>query len=329
MPFLSLIGVAEASSASDTASAALLMPRPRAIGLAPAATCRSPAFTIACASTVAVVVPSPATSLVLVATDFTSCAPRFSNGSSRSISRATVTPSLVTCGPPNALASTTCRPRGPRVTRTASASLSTPASIARRAVSLNSICLLICVFPYRRIPPRKSPVVTGISGAGHECLLVDDCQHVAGRQDQVLLAVVLDLGAAVLAVDDDVTFGHVQRNPLLAILIPAAGADCDDGAFLRLLLGGVGNDQTRRGRGLGLVGLYEDLVLEWLDVHARHDGALHLVWVSIRGGSPDAGVTGFGMRPCPRPSSPGAGTGAGRLPPSTLYMRVLALKVTP
>src|SRR3546814_8826434 len=38
----------------------------------PAATCRSPALTIACASTVAVVVPSPATSLVLVATDVAS-----------------------------------------------------------------------------------------------------------------------------------------------------------------------------------------------------------------------------------------------------------------
>src|SRR5689334_24907448 len=56
-----------------------------------------------------------------------------------------VTPSLVTVGPPQALASTTLRPRGPSVTRTASASLSTPASIARRAVSLNSICLLMNV----------------------------------------------------------------------------------------------------------------------------------------------------------------------------------------
>src|SRR3954462_365585 len=123
------------------------------------------------------------------------------------------------------------------------------------------------------MPPRKSPAITGIPGAEHGFLLVDDCQHVARRQDQVLLAVVLDLGAAVLAVDDDVALGNVQRNPLLAILIPAAGANCDDGAFLRLLLGGVGDNQTGRGRGLGLVGLYEDLVLEWLDVHARHDGA--------------------------------------------------------
>src|ERR1700733_14447298 len=143
IPFLPDTGVADASSASDTASAALLIPNPSSIGLAPAATLRSPPLMMACASTVAVVVPSPATSLVLVATDLTSWAPRFSNGSSRSISRATVTPSLVTVGPPNALASTTCRPRGPSVTRTVSASLFTPASMARRAVSSYSISLLI------------------------------------------------------------------------------------------------------------------------------------------------------------------------------------------
>src|SRR3954469_1416695 len=179
------------------------------------------------------------------------------------------------------------------------------------------------------MPPRKSPAITGIPGAEHGFLLVDDCQHVARRQDQVLLAVVLDLGAAVLAVDDDVALGNVQRNPLLAILIPAAGANCDDGAFLRLLLGGVGDNQTGRGRGLGLVGLYEDLVLEWLDVHARHDGALQ--WFGFRSGANPRmpALQVFGMRPCPRAVVAGAGAGVGRVPPSTLYMRVLALKVAP
>src|SRR5882757_677407 len=167
--------------------------------------------------------------------------------------------------------------------RTASASLSTPASIARRAVSLNSICLLMNVLSdyvveIQRMPPRKSPAGAGISGAGMSVLLGDDSQHVACRQDQVLLVVVLDLGAAVLAVDHGVALGDVQGNALFAILVPAAGANCDDGAFLRLLLGGVGDDQTRSGRSLGLIGLNEDLVLEWLDVHG-HDGALHIVGV--------------------------------------------------
>ena len=50
---------------------ALSIPRFKSIGLAPAATFLRPSRTIACASTVAVVVPSPARSLVLEATSFT------------------------------------------------------------------------------------------------------------------------------------------------------------------------------------------------------------------------------------------------------------------
>ena len=83
------------------------MPRFSASGLAPAATFFRPWRTIAWASTVAVVVPSPATSLVAVATSRTSCAPWFSKTSSTSISRAIVTPSLVIVGAPNFLSSTT------------------------------------------------------------------------------------------------------------------------------------------------------------------------------------------------------------------------------
>src|SRR6185369_15990912 len=114
--------------ASLTAAEAASMPRFRAVGLAPAATLRRPSRTSACASTVAVVVPSPATSLVLVATSLTSWAPRFSYGLLSSISLAIVTPSLVIIGAPNFLARTTLRPRGPRVTLTASASAFTPCS---------------------------------------------------------------------------------------------------------------------------------------------------------------------------------------------------------
>src|SRR4030095_8161679 len=81
---------------------------------------------MACARMVAVVVPSPATSEVLLATSFTICAPMFSSGSLSSISLATVTPSLVMRGAPNFLSRTTFRPLGPRVTRTASARRLTP-----------------------------------------------------------------------------------------------------------------------------------------------------------------------------------------------------------
>ncbi len=113
------------------------MPFFRPVGLAPAATLRRPSVMSAWASTVAVVVPSPATSLVLVATSFTSWAPMFSNGSSSSTSRAMDTPSLVMVGAPNFFSITTLRPFGPSVTLTVSASLFTPASSPRRADSSN------------------------------------------------------------------------------------------------------------------------------------------------------------------------------------------------
>ena len=98
------------------------MPRLMAMGLAPAATVFTPSRKIAWASTVAVVVPSPATSEVFEATSRTIWAPMFSRGSFSSISLATVTPSLVIVGAPNFLSSTTLRPLGPNVIFTASAS---------------------------------------------------------------------------------------------------------------------------------------------------------------------------------------------------------------
>ena len=82
-------------NSSTAAVTALSIPLLRSIGFIPAATNFIPSLTIACANTVAVVVPSPALSAVLLATCLTICAPIFCNLSSSSISLATVTPSLV------------------------------------------------------------------------------------------------------------------------------------------------------------------------------------------------------------------------------------------
>ena len=87
-------------SASTAAVTALSMPRFRSIGFIPAATALRPSLRMDCANTVAVVVPSPATSEVLEATSFTICAPMFSNLSFNSMPLATDTPSLVTVGAP-------------------------------------------------------------------------------------------------------------------------------------------------------------------------------------------------------------------------------------
>src|SRR6185312_15756360 len=118
---------------STTSVTARSMPRFRSIGFMPAATSLTPSLTIAWARTVAVVVPSPATSLVLDATERTIWAPMFSNLSSSSTSLATVTPSLVMRGAPNDLSITTLRPLGPRVTFTALARMLTPRTILSRA----------------------------------------------------------------------------------------------------------------------------------------------------------------------------------------------------
>ena len=129
------------------ASTARSMPRLRSIGFMPAATALAPSFTIAWASTVAVVVPSPARSEVFEATSRTIWAPMFSNLSSSSISLATVTPSLVMRGAPNDLSSTTLRPLGPSVTFTALARMSTPRSILSRA-STENFTSLAAMFRY-------------------------------------------------------------------------------------------------------------------------------------------------------------------------------------
>src|SRR5258707_15002972 len=80
---------------------------------------------------------------VLLATSRTICAPIFSNLSSSSISLATVTPSLVIRGAPNDLSSTTLRPLGPSVTRTALARMSTPRNIRSRASTENLTSLAV------------------------------------------------------------------------------------------------------------------------------------------------------------------------------------------
>ena len=82
MSSVPLTGLLLALMASIAALVALAMPFFMIMGLAPAARFLIPSVMMDWASRVAVVVPSPATSLVLVATSLTTDAPMFSNGSS-------------------------------------------------------------------------------------------------------------------------------------------------------------------------------------------------------------------------------------------------------
>src|SRR5450755_1114946 len=184
---------------------------------------------------------------------------------------------------------TTLRPFGPRVTRTAFASASTPRSSERRALS--SYCRIFGM-RYRSSrdcatlkprdgcgPTHAAPVPCGSGATGQTRtaseLLVDDREDVTGGEHQVLLAVVLDLGAAVLAVEDAVAFLDVERNPLA--VFEAARTDGKDDALLGLLLRGVRDDQAGSGGRLSLDGLDNDAVLERPDGNLAGGGGRHCV----------------------------------------------------
>src|SRR3984893_9768416 len=154
-------GRAARLSSSTTAETAASIPRFRSTGLPPCWTLVMPSVTIAWARTVAVVVPSPATSLVWLATSLTSCAPMFSKGSGIWISRAMVTPSLVMVGGSASLSSIALRPIWPSEKRTALASLSTPDTRSRRASSLNLSSFAIYASPHGDPPPRGGRAVGG------------------------------------------------------------------------------------------------------------------------------------------------------------------------
>src|SRR5271156_5837394 len=209
---------------ATTASTARSMPRFRSIGFMPAATALAPSRTIAAASTVAVVVPSPAASADLEATSRTICAPMFSNLSSSSISLATVTPSLVTRGAPNDLSSTTLRPLGPSVTFTALLRMSTPRSMRSRASTPNLTSLadiygfpeLILVSPEGHPQALLRVERMGVSRLGGFLLgggsVGEHAHDVALLHDQELLAVDLDLGARPLAEQHAVADLDVDRD---------------------------------------------------------------------------------------------------------------------
>src|SRR5262245_21039952 len=205
------------------------MPRFKSIGLTPAETDFKPSRSTACAITVAVVVPSPASSEVLLATCLTSCAPMFSNLSLSSISFATETPSFVTVGEPQLLFNTTLRPFGPSVTLTALASTSTPLASRLRALSSKMICF-------------AAMNVVSLSS-------LQNREHVFLFEDHVLVAVELDLGAGILTEQDAIPLlDHELAN--FAVVEQRSGADGDHVALRGFLLSVVRNQNAPRRLGL-------------------------------------------------------------------------------
>src|SRR5712671_3562720 len=247
---------------ATTASTAMSIPRFRSIGFMPAATDLAPSRTIAAASTVAVVVPSPAASAALEATSRTIWAPMFSNLSSSSISLATVTPSLVMRGAPNDLSSTTLRPLGPSVTFTALLRMSTPRSILSRASTpnLTSLLAMMCSLKFWGIGRLRGLLL----GGGK---IGDNAHDVALLHDQQLLAVELDLGARPLAEQHAVADLEVDRDQL-AGFVAATRADGGDFALRRLFLGAIRNNDAASGLLFGVDALDHNAVVKRTEFHA-------------------------------------------------------------
>src|SRR5215472_17320587 len=257
---------------STATSTAFSMPRLRAVGLAPAATVFTPSRKMACASTVAVVVPSPATSEVLEATSRTICAPMFSRASFSSISLATVTPSLVMTGAPNFFSSTALRPLGPRVIFTASARAFTPRKIAWREFSPVTICFAIFSIPpdnlRNRETPQKEhgsedplqlrrPLLARAGSLGRAAQLRQDLLL---AKDEVLFIFNLYFRTAVLAKEDTVASLDVERDQLA--LLALAGADSDDFALHGLFFRRVRDDDATLDRFLLFNAPHDDAVVE-------------------------------------------------------------------
>jgi hypothetical protein len=110
----------------------------------------------------------------------------------------------------------------------------------------------------------------------------DHAHDVGFLHDQEFLAVDLDFGAAPLAEQDLVALLDVERDQL-AGFVAAAGADGDDFAFLRLLLGGVRDDDAALSLFLALQATDDDAVMQWTEFH---ESQLPVSSASPRPGTP-------------------------------------------
>ena len=133
------------------------------------------------------------------------------------------------------------------------------------------------------MPPRRTSVPC------EPCVCVfllglDLGQDVALAQDQQVLAVDLDLGAAVLGVEDGVARGDVERDALLAVIVVTTVADSETSPFCGFSLAVSGRTMplavvssssiartiNRSPRGLSF--MYIDLRREGLGIARWHSG---------------------------------------------------------
>src|SRR5438034_5091151 len=93
----------------------------------------------------------------------------------------------------------------------------------------------------------------------------DDSQHVVLFHDEVLLPVNSDLLARVLAEENPIARFHIEGHPLAVVRFAVARGD--DGALLRLLFGGVGDDDSADALFAFLEAVNDDAIVQRSDIH--------------------------------------------------------------
>src|SRR5205809_6852022 len=102
--------------------------------------------------------------------------------------------------------------------------------------------------------------------------------------DHVLVAIQLDVAAGILSEKDAISDFDVEWNQL-PVFQALALPDGDDFAFLWLLFGGVGDNDTAPNRFLLLDPFDDNAIVEWSDFHVLTTPSSVLGWVEFRPGS--------------------------------------------
>ena len=104
-------------------------------------------------------------------------------------------------------------------------------------------------------------------------LLLENAEHVGFLHDQAVLAIEDDLGARPFAEQDAIADLDVERDQL-AGLVAGSRTDGQHLAFLRLLLGGVGDDDASLGRLLRLDAAHDQAVVKRIDAEEKSKGGI-------------------------------------------------------
>src|ERR1700712_5865627 len=115
-------------------------------------------------------------------------------------------------------------------------------------------------------PARRRPAWARSETLRARCLLLDDGEEVFFAHHEQFVAVDLDGLAAVLAEQHAIADLDVQDDEL-ALVAALARADGQDFALVRLLGGGVGDDDARGGLGFFFKALYDKPVGQRKKLH--------------------------------------------------------------